>query len=132
MRNIIRQSVVLPASAEKLFEMYMDHSTHQAITGAHVEIGDKRGSEFKAFDGALTGTILEVIRPRLIIQSWRSVNFMAEDPDSTLILSFTTERDEGRIDLVHLDVPDQDYEGVNQGLEKYYWTPWRTYLASMK
>jgi hypothetical protein len=58
MRNIIRQSVVLPASAKKLFEMYINPSTHQAITGAPVDIGDKRGSEFKAFEGALTGTIL--------------------------------------------------------------------------
>ena len=131
MRNVIRQSVVLPASAEKLFDMYINPSTHQAITGAHVEISDKRGSEFKAFDGALTGTVLEVIKPRLIIKSWRSVNFMAEDPDSTLILSFTSEGDAGRIDLVHIDVPDQDYDGVNQGWDKYYWTPWRTYLANM-
>ena len=57
---------------------------------------------------------------------------MAEDPDSILILSFTSEGDGGRIDLVHLDVPDQDFEGVNQGWGKDYWTPWRTYLASMK
>ena len=131
MRNVIHQSVVLPASAEKLFEMYMNPATHQAFTGAAVEIGDKRGSEFKAFGGALTGTILEVIKPRLIIKSWRSINFMAEDPDSTLILSFTPESDKGRIDLVHLDVPEQDYDGVNQGWENFYWTPWRTYLASI-
>jgi activator of HSP90 ATPase len=129
MRNVIRQSVVLPALAEKLFEMYINPLTHQAITGAPVDIGEKRGSKFKAFDGALTGTILEVIEPRLIVKSWRSVNFMDEDPDSTLILSFASEGDEGRIDLVHLDVPDQDYDGVNQGWEKYYWTPWRTYLS---
>jgi len=131
MRNVIRQSVVLPASADKLFDMYLNPAIHQAITGAPVEIGDKRGSEFKAFDGSLTGTILEVIKPKLIIKSWRSVNFMAEDPDSTLILLFTSEGDEGRIDLVHLDVPDQDFDGVNQGWEKYYWTPWRKYLAGM-
>ena len=130
MRNIIYQSVVLPAAAQKLFEMYITPSLHQAITGSPVEIGDKRGCEFKAFDGALTGTILEVIRPKLIIKSWRSVNFMAEDPDSTLILSFTAEGGEGRIDLIHLDVPDQDYDGVDQGWEKYYWAPWRTYLTN--
>ena len=131
MRNIIRQSVVLPAAAEKLFEMYIDPTTHQAITGAPVVIGEKRGSEFIAFDGALTGTMLEVIKPRLIIKSWRSINFLAEDPDSTLILSFTSDEDGGRIDLVHLDVPDQDYDGVDQGWEKYYWTPWRAYLAKI-
>ena len=131
MRNVIRQTLVLPASAERLFEMYLDPSTHQAITGAPVDIGDERGSKFQAFNGALTGTVLEVVKPRLIIQSWRSNAFKTEDPDSTLILSFTPEDDSGRIDLIHLDVPDHDYDGVTQGWEKYYWAPWREYLASM-
>lgn len=130
MRNVIRQTVVLPASAETLFDMYLDPAAHQAITGAPVDIGDERGSEFKAFDGALTGTILEVLKPRLIIQSWRSKVFKVEDSDSTLILSFTPESDEGRIDLIHLDVPDHDYDGVTQGWEKYYWAPWRAYLGN--
>ena len=131
MRNVIRQSIVLPASAERLFEMYLDPSTHQAITGAPVDIGIERGSKFNAFDGALTGTMLEVVKPRLIIQSWRSNVFKTENPDSTLILCFTPEEDEGRIDLIHLDVPDHDYDGVTQGWEKYYWAPWRAYLASI-
>jgi activator of HSP90 ATPase len=130
MRSIIRQTVVLPALAESLFETYLDPSAHQAITGAPVVIGDERGAKFRAFDGALTGTILEVVAPRLIIQSWRSTAFKAEDPDSTLILSFTPEGDDGRIDLIHLDVPDQDYDGVTQGWEKYYWIPWRSYLEN--
>jgi len=130
MRSIIRHSVELPASAEKLFEMYLDPVAHQAITGVPVDIGDKKGSNFKAFDGALTGMILEVIKPRLIIKSWRSIHFLDDDPDSTLILSFTSEGDQGRIELIHLDVPQQDYDGVNQGWEKFYWTPWRNYLAA--
>lgn len=131
MRNTIRQSVVLPAPAEALFKMYLDPSIHKAITGTSVDIGDEQGSNFRAFEGALTGTILEVVKPRLIVQSWRSTNFNIDDPDSTLILCFTPEGDAGRIDLIHLDVPDQDYQGVTQGWEKYYWAPWRAYLASL-
>ena len=131
MRNVIRQTVVLPAPAATLFDMYLDPVSHQAITGAPVDIGDERGAEFNAFDGALTGTVLEVVKPRLIVQSWRSKVFRAEDPDSTLILSFTAQGDAGRIDLIHLDVPDHDYDGVTRGWEKYYWEPWRAYLASL-
>lgn len=131
MRNVIRQTLVLPASVERLFEMYLTPSTHQSITRASVDIGAARGSQFNAFDGALTGTILEVVKPRLIVQSWRSKAFKAEDQDSTLILCFTPEEDKGRIDLIHLDVPDHDYDGVSQGWEKYYWTPWRAYLESI-
>ena len=130
LRTVIRQTVVLPASAETLFEMYLDSSAHEAITGARVVIGDERGAKFQAFDGALTGTMLKVIRPRLIVQSWWSTEFKPENPDSTLILYFSPEGDKGRIDLIHLDVPDHDYDGVTQGWEKYYWVPWRAYLES--
>ena len=36
--------------------------------------------------------------------------------------------DAGWIDLVHLDVPEHDFDGVTTGWEKYYWTPWRECL----
>ena len=87
------------------------------------------GSLFRAFGGQISGTMLSAIAPRLIVQSWRSVNFRDADPDSTLILAFAPEGQDGRIDLIHIDVPEQDYQGVTEGWEKYYWTPWRRYLS---
>jgi activator of HSP90 ATPase len=131
MRSIITDAVVLPAAAEKLFEMYLDPVQHAAFTGKPVTIGAEQGASFEAFDGMLTGTILHVIRPRLVVQSWRSCMFHAENPDSTLILTFTTEQNEGRIDLVHLDVPEHDYDGVVAGWKKFYWDPWREYLEQL-
>ena len=130
MRNIIHQTVLLPAPAENLFNMYLDHSVHEAITGSKVTISDQQGSEFNAFNGMLTGTILTIVKPSLIIQSWRSGHFKDNDPDSTLILSFTPEDANGRIDLVHIDVPDHDYDQVVEGWKKFYWKPWRKYLES--
>lgn len=130
MRSVIRQSVELPAPAESLFDMYLDAKSHSAITGMPVTIGAERGDRFEAFDGQLCGAMLEVIKPRLIVQSWRSAHFRESDPDSTLILSFVSAAEAGRIDLIHLDVPDHDFDGVTQGWEKYYWTPWREYLKN--
>jgi activator of HSP90 ATPase len=129
MRSIIRQSIALPATADDLYAMYLDPAQHAAITGAPVIISADPGSPFQAFGGSLSGWTLAVIAPRLIVQSWRSENFNQEDPDSTLILSFTPQWGEGRIDLVQLDVPDQDLQGVDEGWPKYYWDPWRDYLA---
>ena len=128
MRSVITQSVVLPASAASLFDMYLDPRAHEAITGAPVTIGSVLGSEFRAFGGVLTGTILAVVHSSLIVQSWRSAQFESADPDSTLTLSFQSEGANGRIDLVHLDVPDHDYNSVVEGWEKFYWTPWRQFL----
>jgi uncharacterized protein YndB with AHSA1/START domain len=130
-RSVIQQSIVLPAPAESLFEMYLDPAAHAAITGAAVTIHAAAGAPFRAFDGQLSGTLLAVVPPKLIVQSWRSTKFHDHDPDSTLILSFTPNdvgaRD-GRIELIHLDVPDHDYRDVTEGWTKHYWTPWRNYL----
>ena len=122
--------MVLPASAEALFDMYLDPVVHAAITGNPVRIGRETGAECLAFNGAISGTILATVSPRLIVQAWRSTSVKGDDPNSTLILSFSTEGVGGRIDLVHLDVPDHDYEGVTKGWEKYYWAPWQNYLES--
>jgi activator of HSP90 ATPase len=129
MRTIISQSVVLPAPAESLFAMYTDPAKHAAITGAPVAISVEPGSPFQAFNGALTGAMLRIIPQRLVIQSWRSIKFNDRDPDSTLILAFTPEGTNGRIDLVHLDVPAHNYQSVVEGWETHYWAPWRRYLA---
>ncbi len=128
-RRVIKQSVVLSAPAESLYAMYMDPARHAEITGGKAVISARPGSKFLAFDGTLCGTTLAVVAPRLIVQSWRSKKFHASDPDSTLILAFVPLGTEGRIDLVHLDVPKHDYDGVNEGWELYYWTPWRAFLA---
>ncbi|HEY2018187.1 MAG TPA: SRPBCC domain-containing protein [Bryobacteraceae bacterium] len=129
MRSLIRESIVLPAPADALYAMYLDPAKHAEITGMPVTISAETGSPFRAFNGSLSGTMLAAIPSRLVIQSWRSINFNADDPDSTLILSFVPEGKAGRIDQVHLDVPEVDYRGVSEGWEKFYWTPWRSYLG---
>jgi activator of HSP90 ATPase len=125
MRTLIKQSTILPASAEALYAMYLDPARHAAITGAPVIISPEPGSLFRAFEDRLSGTMLSAIPSRLVVQSWRSLHFNPDDPDSTLILAFVPEGKDGRIDLVHIDVPAHDYEGVTQGWETHYWEPWR-------
>jgi len=132
MPRIVKQSVVLPARARELYSMYLSPRAHAAITGHKVEIGARVGARFKAFEGALTGRILQTVPGRLIVQAWRSKPFHKGDPDSTLILRFTPVGREARIDLVHVNVPDHDFQGVNRGWRKYYWKPWRAYLAARR
>jgi activator of HSP90 ATPase len=131
MRSIISQSIVLPAPAATLYETYVDPIRHAELTGAPVQIGIQTGAAFRAFDGAITGTMLSVRPPLLVLQSWRSINFHATDPDSTLILAFVPQDRDGRIELIHLDVPEQDYRGVIEGWEKFYWAPWRKLLSRL-
>ena len=128
-RNVII-AASLPATPDKLFDMYLDAEAHAAFTGFPVTIAARAGAPFRAFNDMLSGTMLHVEPKRLIVQTWRSTNWPATAIDSILTLSFWPENDSARIELVHVNVAEEDFAGVSQGWEKYYWTPWRAYLAS--
>lgn len=130
MPRTIQLAASLPAAPDRLFDMYLDPVEHAAFTGAPVTISDQPGAAFRAFNDALSGTVLQVVPKRLIVQSWRSSNWGSADLDSTLVLTFWPENDAGRIELVHVNVIDGDFAGVSHGWEKFYWAPWRAYLAS--
>jgi uncharacterized protein YndB with AHSA1/START domain len=132
MARTIHLAALLPAPPGELFDMYLDAESHAAITGGPVSIEARAGTEFRAFDGALQGTILQVVPKRLIVQSWRGSHWKNSDIDSTLILTFWPEKRGTRIELVHVNVADHDFAGVSEGWEIYYWTPWREYLEKHK
>jgi len=130
-RNIIT-AASLPASPDKLFDMYLDAATHAAFTGMPVTIEPHAGGTFQAFDGRLSGEILHVEPKALIVQTWRSTNWPLTAMDSVLTLTFWPDKDGARIELVHVNVADEDFAGVSHGWEQYYWTPWRAYLVGNK
>ena len=132
MPRTVTMAVELPTSPARLYKMYLDPKQHAAFTGAPVKIAARVGARFEAFDGALNGTILQLVPNKLIVQSWRSTEFGRRDFDSTLILSFWPEKKGGRIDMTHVNVADRDYAGVSEGWSTYYWIPWRNYLISGK
>ena len=129
MSRTIQLAATLPAPPERLFDMYLDPVAHAAFTGQPVTISAQPGAAFSAFNNVLTGTILQVVPKRLIVQSWRSPYWGPNDIDSTLILTFVPDRDGGRIELTQVNVVDTDFAGVSHGWEKFYWTPWRAYLS---
>jgi activator of HSP90 ATPase len=128
MTKPIVQTAKFPASAKDLYDIYLDPKRHAAFTGGPVKISPKPGSKFDAFKGMLSGSTIAVVPGKMIVQRWRSMHFKKSDLDSILVLTFSQEGKQGRIDLVHVNVPVHDYKGVTTGWKKYYWMPLRAYL----
>ena len=127
-------AVLLAASPDELFDTYLDRRGHAAVTGGKVTVSARAGSRFAAFGGIITGRTLETLPKRLIVQRWRSGSWHPDDPDSILVLAFAPGRraGTGRIDLLHIGVPDHDHDGVDKGWRAYYWRPWRARLKLKK
>ena len=125
----IQQSVILKASPSELFEAFLDSRKHSALTGAPAKVSRRVGGRFTAFGGQLLGRNLVIVPKKMIVQAWRAKQWKAADPDSILVLRFSKAPGGARIDLVHVNVPAYDHKGVTQGWGKYYWRPWKAFLA---
>jgi activator of HSP90 ATPase len=129
MTRAIQQSIVLKATPEELFETFLDSKKHSAATGAPAKASRRTNGSFTAFGGQIHGRNLAIVPGKMIVQSWRASHWKDEDLDSILVLRFSKAPGGGRIDLVHVNVPAHDHKGVTQGWPKYYWKPWKAYLA---
>ncbi len=130
MPRLVQQSVRLAAKPEALYRMYLDPLQHAAFTGkSPVRIAAVPGAEFWGFEGMIHGRVLALTPGRQIVQSWRSLEWMPDDLDATLVLTFWPDPDGARVDLNHVNVPDHLYEKIQIGWPNHYWNPWRAYLA---
>jgi activator of HSP90 ATPase len=129
MTPAIQQRVRFNASPALLFKLYMDSRQHSASTHAKALVSQKVGGRFSAFGGVITGKMLAIVPNRMIVQSWRAKHWKITDLDSILVLKFIKVKEGTQINLVHVNVPEHDHDGVKKGWVKYYWKPWRAYLG---
>ena len=133
MTPVIEQSVSFPkVTPADLYALFMDSAKHSAATGAPAKISRKAGGKWSAFGGRILGKNLALVSNRMIVQSWRSSAWKKADHDSVLVVRFEKSPGGATAYLAHVGVPPYDHDGVTQGWLKYYWEPWKVYLAARK
>jgi len=130
MTKPIVQSVTFKASPEELFAIFTDSKKHSAATRAKASVSAKAGAKWSAFDGMISGKNLAVVPSGMIAQAWRASHWKDTDLDSVLVIHFSPAPGGGKIDLVHVGVPQHDHKGVTKGWPSYYWVPWKAYLKA--
>ena len=75
MGKTIRQVVTFRASPHDVYEALMDSKKHSAFTGDKAVISREVGGTFEAGTGYISGTNLQLVPDRKIVQSWRGTDF---------------------------------------------------------
>lgn len=128
-KTILQTVIFKNTTPETLYTIYMDAKKHSEATGGVAKIFSKAGSSYSAWDGYITGKIFQLVKGKMILQSWRSSDFKSSDLDSTLILQFEQKGNDAVLHMVHANVPDHQSAGVKGGWNDYYWKPWKKYLS---
>lgn len=106
----------------------MNSKLHTASTGAISHISDEEGTSYDSGDDYITGKNLQLIKNKLIVQSWRAADWIDSDLDSTFILWFEEKGKDAILNMVHANVPDKHAEGIKKGWNTFYWDNWKLFL----
>lgn len=129
MTKTITQKIVFKNTDTKtLYNLYIDAKKHTEVTGDIAKISAKQGAKFSAFGNYITGKHLQLVKDKLIVQSWRDTDWKKADIDSTFILNFEQKGKDVVVHMTHANLPLHRAADINQGWHDYYWKPWKQYL----
>mgnify|MGYP003336434432 CR=1 FL=1 len=129
-KTITQKIIFRNAKVSDLYSMYLDSREHTKLTGNNTaKISPKEGAAFSIYDGYSWGKNLQLVKDKLIVQSWRASDWKKTDIDSTLIFSFEQHNNDTVITMIHANVPDNQAAALKNGWNEFYWKPWKKYLA---
>lgn len=123
-------SDLLPAPPQAIYDAWMSSTGHAAMTGATAEVDPRVGGSYSAWDGYITGTTLALEPGRRIVQSWRTSEFTAEDPDSVIEVLLDPVVGATRITVRHAGVPSDQTDYEHGGWQENYFEPMKAYFGA--
>ena len=129
MAKTIYQKILFKNTNPKaLYDLYMDSKKHSVATGAIAKVDPKEGGKYSAHGGYITGKHLQLVKNKLIVQTWRALGWNKNDADSIFIILLEPKGNDVVLYATHANLPDEAVASVSKGWHNHYWKPWKKYL----
>lgn len=125
MGKIIKKVYKINAPVEQVWNALVDPETIAKWGGQPLKMDANIGSEFQLWNGDIYGKNLEVIPGKLLVQEWFSGDW--EKP-SMVKFTLKSESNKTILELEHSDVPDDEFDDVDEGWDIYYIGPMKDML----
>jgi len=128
-KTIYQKIIFKNAKTKDLYDLYMDSKKHSITTGAPANISPKEGGRYSAHDNYIKGKNLQLVKNKLIVQTWRASGWDKNDVDSTFIICLEQKGNDAFLFATHANVPYDEFDSLKKGCHKHYWQPWKKFLA---
>ncbi len=116
--NDIRQTYDIAASPAEVWRALTDPRVIREWSGASAEFPLNVGAAYALWDGSIGGEIVDVVPMQKLVQTWKPDDWTRTDSVVTFLL---TPRGKGtRVDLLHVNVEESDFDGTSEGWDIYY------------
>jgi activator of HSP90 ATPase len=124
-------SAFFPATPQEIYTAWLSSNGHTGMTGSPATVSAVVGEEFDAWDGYIHGKNLELEPGKRIVQSWRTSEFSADEPDSRIEITLVPVGDQTKLTLKHTGLPPHGSQ-YEQGWVESYFDPMGKYFKRRK
>jgi len=112
-------------SKKEVWQALVNPAIIEAWGDGQVVMNDQVGIKFKLWGGDIFGKNLEVITETKLVQEW----FGGKWKEASIV-TFNLTEDNGltTVELIHKNIPDNEFEDIKKGWDEYYIGPLKEYL----
>ena len=129
--SVIRQTVLIVASPDEVYEAYVEPTKHAAFTGSGATGSPKVGGKFTAWDDYITGRFIELHKGKSIVHEWKTTEWPAGYPSSNVRLTLKRKAGKTQLSMTHSRVPASQAANYAKGWKDYYWEPMKKYFKAL-
>ncbi len=126
--EVIKQTVVVDAAPDEVYQAYVDPVKHAAFTGSPAKGTPKVGCKFTAWDGYITGKYTKLEKGKRIVHEWKTTEWPEGYPPSVVELTFKPKGKKTEMTMVHSKAPAEQADDYAEGWMEWYWAPLKKYF----
>lgn len=121
----IKQEYLINSTSHNVWEGLTNPDLIKKWSGENAVMDDKKGTNFKLWNGDIFGKNIEIIIKKKLVQQW-----YGGDWEKPSIVTFKLEDlgSKTKVTLIHEDVPKKEYKDIEQGWKDYYMNPLKKLL----
>ncbi len=109
--------IKIKAEAEDIYAALTNPFTIELWTGYPATMSTEPGSEFSLWEGDIVGKNIEFEENKKVVQQWY---FGDQKDESIVTIKIFPQKKDCQVELVHTNIPEEDYEDICEGWTDYY------------
>lgn len=128
--EVIKQTVLVDAAPEEVYEAYLNPAKHSAFTGSPSKGTPRVGCKFTAWDGYIMGKYVKLEKGKRIVHEWTTTEWPEGYPPSLVELTFRPKGKKTELTMVHSKAPAGQADDYASGWMEWYWGPLKKYFKT--
>lgn len=129
-KTIVHSVTFEGVKPDYIYQMLTDEDMQSEFTDSPCKIQARVGGSFSCYGDGLVGEFVELKAPERIVMKWQAdTKKWPKNHFSTLTFTLAEEEGNTQLEMVHENVPEDEFDSIDSGWREYYWEPMKEYIG---